>query len=207
MRDKILTGLSRFMSMALNPLLMPTYACFLVLWVSVLCAQPVGGRAMVLVVVACLTCMIPMMTVGTLHHFHIVRDKQLNSARERRIPYVVTLVCLVAAALYLHYHHAPLWFTMVPVGMAVSCLLLGVVNLWWKVCVHTAGVAALVAMLVQVHVQGLSAFNLLYLIVATVMLTGIVGTSRMVLGRSTLGQVVAGVALGYAPVAVAMLLS
>ena len=96
---------------------------------------------------------------------------------------------------------------MVPVGMAVSCLLLGVVNLWWKVCVHTAGVAALVAMLVQVHVQGLSAFNLLYLIVATVMLTGMVGTSRMVLGRSTLGQVVAGVALGYAPVAVAMLLS
>ena len=95
MRDKILTGLSRFISMALNPLLMPTYACFLVLWVSVLCAQPVGGRAMVLVVVACLTCMIPMMTVGTLHHFHFVRDKQLNSARERRIPYVVTLVCLL----------------------------------------------------------------------------------------------------------------
>lgn len=205
--NRFLIGCARFISAAMNPLLVPTYTAFLILWVSVLCAQPVGTRAMVMVVVACITCMIPMMAIGTLHHFHLIKDKQLNTARERRVPYAVTLVCVAAAALYLHYHHAPLWFTMALAGQAVACLLMALVNMWWKVCAHTAGMASIVAMLVQVHVQGLSAFNLLYLICGTVLLAGIVGSARLLLKRSTLAQILVGVALGYIPVAIAMILS
>lgn len=204
---KILIGLSRFFSTAANPLLAPTYVAFLVLWVSVLCAQPMGTRAMVLVVVCCTTCLIPMMCIGALHHFGLIKSKKLDTPAERRVPYLVTLMCIIGATAFLNHNHAPLWFTMAMVGLAVSCLLLGMVNLWWKVSAHTAGLAACVAVLVQLHVQGLSAFNLFYLICFTVLLTGLMGSARMILRRGTLWQVLVGTALGYAPVAIAMYFS
>lgn len=201
---KFLIGISRFLSTALHPLLASTYTTLLVLWVSVLCAQDAGVRIMVLVVVCCTTCLIPLMFIGALHHFGIVRDKQLATREERRLPYVVTLLCVLCAVAFLHHNHAPLWFLMAAVGLATACLLLAIINLWWKVSAHSAGIAAQVAVLVQLHVQGLSAFNLLYLICFTVLLTGLIGTARMVLKRDTLWQVLVGAAIGYTTVAVAM---
>ena len=52
-------------------------------------------------------------------------------------------------------------------------------------------------MLFQLHVQGLSAFNLFWVICGTMLLAGVLGTSRLILKNHTVGQVLAGFANGY----------
>ena len=94
---KIIEALARFLSSMMSPLLTPTYGVFLALWVSVLCYIPFGTRLMVLIVVAGITCLLPMIFIALLHNAKIITDKRLVNHRERWLPYIFTLVCYVAA--------------------------------------------------------------------------------------------------------------
>ncbi len=176
---------------------MPTYGALLVLWTSVLCLLPNGTRVMVLIMVLGITCVLPMIMIGILHHYGIIRDKRLEDPRERTIPYATAVVCYLGAAAYLYHIHSPQWFVMSQLGGALGCLIILVVNRWWKISAHATGIGGVVALLFQIHVQGLSAFNLYWVFIATILLAGIVGTSRLLLKRHTVLQVLAGFAVGF----------
>lgn len=195
--NRLIAGSARFFSSVLTPLVMPTYGVFLVLWTSVLCLLPMGTRIMVLIMIFGITTVLPVAAIGLLHHFAIISNKRLEKRHERFIPYAFAVICYGAAALYLNSIHSPSWFTMFAAGGGLACLISLIVNLWWKISAHMAGIGGIVALLYQIHVQGLSAFNLFWLLCFTILLAGVLGTSRMVLKRHDLLQVLAGFANGY----------
>ena len=181
--------------------MMPTYGVLLVLWASVLCLLPMGTRIMVLIMVLGITCVLPIICIGVLHHFKIISNKQLDKQHERLYPYAFAVLCYIAAAFYLNNIHSPMWFVMFAAGGALACLLVMIINQWWKISAHMTGIGGIVALLFQIHVQGLSAFNLFWLLCLTILLAGALGTARMVLKRHDLLQVLSGFAVGYACVA------
>ena len=85
-------------------------------------------------------------------------------------------------------------------GAALTALVLMLVNLKWKISAHLAGIGGVVALLYQIHVQGLEAFNLFWVICAAIFVAGMLGSSRIILGRHTFPQVAAGFFVGYASV-------
>lgn len=202
--NRLLVGSAQAFSTLLSPLLMPTYGTLLVLWTSVLCLLPTGTRVMVLVMVLGITCVLPMIAIGTLHHYGVIRDKRLENAQERTLPYAFAVLCYLGAAIYLHNIHSPQWFVMFPVGGMVACLIVLVVNRWWKISAHATGIGGVVALLMQIHLQGLSAFDLFWVVVIAILLAGILGTSRLLLKRHTVLQVLVGFAVGYACVCLTM---
>lgn len=195
---RLLVAGARFFSTVLSPLLMPTYGALLVLWTSVLCLLPNGTRVMVLVMVLGITCVLPMIMIGILHHYGIISDKRLEDPRERTIPYAFAVLCYLGAAAYLQHIHSPLWFVMSQLGGALGCFAILVINRWWKISAHATGIGGVVALIYQIHVLGLSAFNLLWVFVVTILLAGILCTSRLLLKRHTVLQVLAGFAVGFA---------
>ncbi len=196
--NRLIAGSAHFFSSVLSPLVMPTYGVFLVLWTSVLCLLPMGTRIMVLIMIFGITTVLPISAIGVLHHFKIISNKRLDKRNERLIPYAFAVLCYAAAAFYLNNIHSPMWFIMFAAGGGLACLVSLIVNLWWKISAHMAGIGGIVALLYQIHVQGLSAFNLFWVLCFTILLAGILGTSRMVLKRHDLLQVLAGFANGYA---------
>lgn len=202
--NKILAGIARFASSVLSPLLMPTYGVILALWASVLCALPNGTRITVVMVIMGITCVLPMIGISVLHHFGLCTDKRLNKREERLWPYVLTTVCHAAAVTYLHHIHSPQWFTMFAVGGTLSIATIAIVNMWWKISAHATGVGGVVALLYQIHVQGLSSFELYWVLCAAILLAGVVGTSRLILKSHTVWQVLMGFACGYASVTMCM---
>ncbi|MBR1883232.1 MAG: hypothetical protein IJ808_09560 [Muribaculaceae bacterium] len=195
--NRLLAASARFFSTVMSPLLMPTYGAFLVLWASVLCLLPSGTRVTVLVMVLGITCVLPMLAIGVLHHYGLIHDKQFTRRTDRLIPYAFGLLCYVGAAFYLRHIHSPQWFIMFIAGAGLSCLVSMLVNFKWKISAHSAGIGGVVALLFQLHVQGLSAFNLFWVICGTMLLAGVLGTSRLILKNHTVGQVLAGFANGY----------
>lgn len=195
---RFIAGSAHFFSSVLSPLVMPTYGVLLVLWASVLCLLPMGTRIAVAIMIFGITTVLPVSAIGVLHHFKIISNKRLVKRKERLIPYAFAVVCYAAAAFYLNNIHSPMWFTMFAAGGGLACLVSLVVNLWWKISAHMAGIGGIVALLYQIHVQGLSTFNLFWLLCLAILLAGILGTSRMVLRRHDLLQVLAGFANGYA---------
>lgn len=198
--DKLITAMARFLSSALSPLLMPAYGVFLTLWVSFLCSLAPGVRWAVVMVVFGITCIMPVILIAILHNFKIITDKRLDNRRERLIPYIGGIVCSIAAAFYLGHIHSPVWFVMFQGGAALTALVLMLVNLKWKISAHLAGIGGVVALLYQIHVQGLEAFNLFWVICAAIFVAGMLGSSRIILGRHTFPQVAAGFFVGYASV-------
>jgi hypothetical protein len=196
--------LANFLSTALSPLLMPTYGVFLALWVSILCLLPYGRRVVILLVCMGITCIIPLIFLSVLRHFKLVKDLHVNVREQRFIPYVFTAVCYAVAAYYLYYCHAPQWFTMFMVGSAVTVVVMALVSLKWKISAHMAGIGGLVALVYQIHVQGLSAFDLFWLLCFSIIVAGGLGSARLVLKRHDTLQVLAGVVVGFLCVSLTM---
>ena len=206
--NKIVEYGAHFFSALLSPMLMPTYGVFLVLWCSFLNANPVGDRVAALMVVFGITCILPIVFIALLHNFKVIRDKRLDDRAERSIPYVFAILCYVAAYFYLNHIHAPQWFSAFMAGGALACAVSFVVNLKWKISAHMAGMAGIVTLLFELHspTNRLEAFDLSWILWLSILLAGVLGSSRMVLGRHTLGQVLAGAVNGVVCVKLAMMI-
>jgi len=202
--NKFIAGLANFLSTALSPLLMPTYGVFMALWVSVLCLLPYGTRVSVLLICMGITCILPLIFLSVLRHFKLVKDLHVNVREQRLFPYLFTAVCYIVAAYYLYYCHSPQWFISFMVGSAVTVLLMALINLKWKISAHMAGIGGVVALIYQIHVMGLSAFDLLWLLCLSILVAGLLGSARLVLRRHDTWQVLAGAVLGFLCVSLTM---
>ena len=202
--NKFIAGLANVASSALSPILMPTYGVFLVLSTSILCVLPYGTRVAVLLVCMGITCIVPLIFLSVLRHFKLVKDLHVDVREQRFIPYIFTALCYLAAAYYLYYCHSPRWFTMFMVGSAFTVVVMALINLKWKISAHMAGIGGLIALVYQIHVQDLSAFDLFWLLSFIIILAGGLGSARLVLKRHNMLQVLAGVVVGFACVSLTM---
>ena len=75
---------------------------------------------------------------------------------------------------------------------------------WWKISAHMAGMAGVVALIYNMHVLTTEAFNLIWVLTVAVVLCGLLGSARMILGRHSLNQVVAGAVNGAVSVTLMM---
>ena len=202
--NKFIAGMANFLTTALSPLLMPTYGIFLALWVSVLCLQPYGTRVSILLVCMGITCIIPLIFLSVLRHFKLIKDLHVEVRKQRLFPYLFTAVCYLVAAYFLYFRHQPQWFVMFMVGSAVAVLLMALINLKWKISAHMAGIGGVVALIYQIHVLGLSAFDLLWLLCLLVIMAGALGSARLAMRRHDAWQILAGFVVGFLSVSLTM---
>ena len=202
--NKFIAGVANFLSTVLSPLLMPTFGVFLVFWLSVLCLLPYGRRVSMLLVSMGITCILPLIFLSVLRHFKLVTDLHVEVREQRMVPYLFAAVCNAAAAYYLYYSHMPRWFIMFMVGSAVTVLVVALINLRWKISAHMASIGGVVALIYQIHVMGLNAFDLLLPLCIAVVVAGALGSARLVLRRHDLWQVVSGAVVGFLCVCLTM---
>ena len=195
--NRFIAGAANFLSTTLSPLMMPTYGVFLTLWVSVLCLLPYGTRVTVLLLCMGITCILPLIFLSVLTHFKLVKDLHVDQREQRLLPYLFTALCYGVAAYFLFYRHSPQWFVMFLVGSALTVIVLALINLKWKISAHMAGIGGVIALVYQIHVQGLSAFYLLWLLCIIIVVAGLLGSARMVLKRHNIWQVLAGLLVGF----------
>ncbi len=195
--NKFIAGVANFLTTVLSPLLMPTYGVFLALWISVLCLLPYGTRVSVLLMCMGITCIFPLIFLSVLRHFKLVKDLHVEVREQRLIPYLFTVLCYLVAAYYLYYCHSPQWFVMFMVGSAITVLVMALINLKWKISAHMAGIGGVIALVYQIHVLGLSAFDLFWLLCICIIFAGLLGSARLALKRHDIWQVLAGAIVGF----------
>ena len=173
-------------SFLLSPMFMPTYGMLIAFQLSTYQILLTTDKLIVIAVVAVLTCVVPAILFIVMKHFGIISDVQLNRQRERFLPYTIITVCYVVGALYLFNINAPTWMWMFLFGAATSALVSMVVNFFWKISAHMAGIGGLIGL-----------FDLMPIICVMIITAGILGTSRIAMERHTLWQVIAGVLNGF----------
>lgn len=195
--EKVITRFANILSWVFVPLLMPVYGIILIFSLSFLAFAPMHTKVVFTLIVFGANFVVPMILVLLLKKMGMIQDVGLNGRKERLIPYVITIICLGGTGIFLYAKMAPLWVAMFYAGGALAALVNLIVNFRWKISAHAAGIAGLVAMLIQVMKEGAVSPNMTWWIVGSILVAGLLGSARIWLGRHTLMQVLAGTAVGF----------
>lgn len=195
--EKFITRVSNILSWVFVPLLMPVYGIILIFTLSILSMAPFDTKLVFTLIVFGANFVVPMLAVLLLRKMGLVQDIGLNGRGERTLPYIITVLCLGGTAFFLYMKGAPLWVAMFFAGGALAALVNFLVNFRWKISAHAAGMAGIVAMLIQIMKEGSPSGDITWWIVASIILCGMLCSARVWLGRHTLMQVIAGSAVGF----------
>ncbi|HCC85056.1 MAG TPA: hypothetical protein DEQ06_00415, partial [Porphyromonadaceae bacterium] len=90
----------------------------------------------------------------------------------------------------------PTWFLMIMAASVAIMVIAILITLTWKISAHMFGVGGLIggAMAVSYFVEQSNPY---YMFMGLFIIAGLVGTSRLILRRHTLYQVIAGFLLGF----------
>lgn len=189
--------IAHIFSRLFSPLLVSSYGTFLAMWFSLLVYLPLSIRWMAVLATFIITGVFPMLVIGLLFYMRRISDLGVNERNDRLIPYIVAVLCYAGCAVYFFRTNAPVWFALFFAGAGLAILVSTVVNLWWKISGHGAAMGGIVAVLFRIVAEGGYVADLTPVISIVILLAGIVGTSRILLGRHTLMQVLTGFANGF----------
>lgn len=195
--EHFITLCANILSWVFVPLLMPVYGIILIFSLSFLSYAPFHTKLVFTLIVFGANFIVPMLLVLLLKKLGMIDDIGLNGRRERLIPYIITVICLAGTGIFLYLKMAPLWVAMFYAGGALAGIINLIVNFRWKISAHAAGIAGVVAMLIQVIKEGPSSYGMEWWIVGAIIIAGLLGSARIWLGRHTLLQVLAGSAVGF----------
>lgn len=189
--------LATLLSTVFHPLLMPTYGIAIALYTSYM--RIFGDRLLGIVIVGVLltTCILPSLGIYILYKLGHISDFRLHERTERTIPYLINFACYVACYLYLYRFGIPGWIIAFIAGAIVALIISLFINRYWKISAHMVAAGSMVTLVFLMSFYGLMLTPyILPLQIASVLLAGAIGSSRILLKRHTLGQVGAGFALG-----------
>lgn len=194
---KFINGVASALSIIFSPLLMATYGVSLAMVLSFLCFIPTATKLTVILETFLATTAIPVIGIFILSRLKVISDPKLNERRDRTFPYLIETACFIGLAVYLNHINAPAWLSLFLIGGAVALVVLTVVNRWWKISGHATGMGGLCALVFYLMLSGNSIYDLQWEFLVAVLLAGLVCSSRVILGRHTLGQVTAGFFNGF----------
>lgn len=196
--------IARFFSSVLHPLLMPLYGTFILIHYSYLDVYPASVKRVILYIVGLFTLVIPLVGIVLLKALRLIEHVSLNRREDRKLPYLITLASYFACGYLLYKLNLPPWVVGFVAGGLLSLIVASVITIWWKISAHMTGMGGFLgAMVFLFHYMNLMP---LWLLLTAILLTGLLGTSRIELNRHTFGQVLAGTFNGFVCVYLTMLL-
>ncbi|UFH57320.1 hypothetical protein [Spirosoma sp. KNUC1025] len=157
-------------------------------------------RLSLLVLIFVGTFMVPSLLIYYLFRIGYVRNMQLTSLSDRRLPYFLTAVVYLFLG-YLFTFRMQLVSTLAPeigiliASIAVSILLVGTISLSWQISAHSVGIGGVLGALASIMLK-FGIMDLFIPLTLLVSITGFVASARLQLNAHTPAQIIAGLALG-----------
>ncbi len=187
-------------SWILVPLNMPLFALWLLFGLSILSVLPSSLKWQLTGIFFGLDIILPMCLVYLLKWIGLVDDIGLNGRKERLIPYLISIAVLAGSGYWCQRIGLPLWVAGFYYGGAIAGTVNLIVNFWWKISAHAAAMAGVLALLVHLYAQGEGYGPVETWLIIWIILTGLLGASRIWLGRHTPMQVLCGTIVGFTSV-------
>ena len=192
--DKTMLRVARITSIVFTPFSIP-FLAFLVLFLfSYLRIMPILYKGLVLGIVYCFTILTPTITIFLFRKINGFARQELSERKKRYVPILLTIISYVFCLLMMRKLNIPWYMTgiiFVSLVISIICIL---VNLKWKLSEHMAGMGGIIGGLVSF--SALFSYNPVVWLCLFILIAGILGSARIVLGHHTLGEVLSGFVVG-----------
>lgn len=193
-RTYALLLISRWLSSIFRPEFMPSLGFIALFTFTYLSLLPWGMKAALLSLIVLGTIVLPRLTI---RFWRKSRgwDRHLLRLRENRVfPYLIYILYYAFTLHTLHRFHLPYYMSGILVGSLLIQGLCFLINLRWKISMHCAGAGGVTGALIAYSL--LFYFNPIGWLCLSILVSGLVGSSRLVLRQHDLWQVLAGTLLG-----------
>ncbi|WP_026954976.1 hypothetical protein [Algoriphagus vanfongensis] len=185
-------------SVVFQPLLIPSLVFGLILFgVPEASSVPYEFKMRIFYLIALSTLVIPMITIIGLRLSGTLKSIHMAEIRERIVPFTVTSIYFLMTVYFMYQMtelDPILWQALAVIAVVVVVLTL--VTLFWKMSAHMTGVGGLVALVVVLGIC-FPTFSGLYPLLAALLLSGVVGTSRLYLDAHTPLEIYVGFGFGF----------
>lgn len=186
---------AKIISIVFHPVLLPSLG-FLVLLNSDFYYSALAPEAKryLLLVFFFNTATLPMLGIALLA-LNSKFDIKMTGHRERAIPLLLAAVFYYLGFVLLNNIRFFPVFKLFMLAAVVLIVLLLIISMKWKISIHLAAAGAVTATVLALSFR--TGANPVFSIVALVLVSGLLGTSRLALNKHSLQQIIAGYALGF----------
>jgi membrane-associated phospholipid phosphatase len=194
--------LARVVSYVFHPLLIPTYLFLLFAVVFPLGLEPIPSQShnVFLILIFIVTFVLPILNAAILKAFGMISSFTMEDRKERVFPFILVSLIYVCIT-YLLYWKSRIDVTdnFLKLMIIIDMLVVGatLITFFYKVSIHSLAMWGVIGILIPLHKIN-DAGTLFYPAVVSVILAGIVMSSRLALGAHTLKEVLWGSVVGLA---------
>lgn len=195
----MLKGAAHFFSWVFQPLLIPIYGALLFLNLPFYAFSLLSDQVKwyVLVCNALFTFIMPVTLILLMLKMGMISSVQLNKREERKYPIIFTAVFYVMNYYFLSKIHLPAPYLFFLLAGLFSLLATLLITYYWKISIHMTALGGLCGAFLLLSLVW--PIDLRILLAVLFLISGITGTSRLILNAHTPAQVAAGFAAGLLP--------
>lgn len=195
MTEQLPTYLSRALSMALHPLVMPLYLVALLFTQTSFALFPLKVKWFLGGAVVLYGTLVPMVAVAALRYFGKLKDLHIHDRRERILPLLIGAVAYLVCAFVIAKVPQAVFLRKFMLAAACCEMLCLVVSSEWKISLHMTSMGAAVALLVVMNSLGMT--QLFSWLLWSIVAAGLLASARLYLGHHNPWQVLVGFAGGF----------
>ena len=196
MKEKNIIFTARIMSMIFTPFYLPIVGLIALFIFSYMSLLPMMYKLVMLAMVYLLTVVAPSLLIHLYRLCQGWTSHELGRKERRLVPYIISIVCYFACFFWMEYRNTPRVISIIVVVALTIQMVCALINIWWKISTHTAAIGGVAGGLISYSIA--FSFNPLWWLCFVLILTGAVGTARMILRQHSLSQVVGGFLVGAA---------
>lgn len=186
---------AKFISIIFHPVLIPTLGFFLLFnsgfYFSML---NVDAKRFVLLIVLFSTGILPLLSVAILA-LNPKFDISMKNSKDRVLPLLMSSIFYYIGFILLGKMRAFPVFKLFLVASIIVIVVLLIISLKWKISTHLAAVGGMTGTLFALSFR--SGVNPIWTILIVILISGMVGTARLILKKHNISQLVTGYFLGF----------
>lgn len=195
----MLNKIATFFSVVFQPIIMPVVTLFVLFYFNEQVSIQHDSELKLKTIGLCalFTILFPLVVFFIFYKLGLVTDVNLTKRKERVVPFFISILLFIIFYYWVRINldiANPI--KSVVFGSLIATIISNIITIWWKISIHSLGVAALFGAVLGLHYLNGST-NLFFLIFA-LLIAFIVPISRVILKRHTVMQVICGGVLGFA---------
>jgi hypothetical protein len=188
--------LAKIVGIVFHPLLMPVYGMAIIFSAPTLYGYlPFNVKKLLLLIMLVNNVLLPISLLPFFYQRKIITSWTLIERKERIIPMIITTILYVTTAYIVFKFRIPLFFKSFIFSTAFLSLLVTLINLGWKISLHSVGAGALVSLVIILSLKMLTSLD--WYLVTTLITGGLVLSSRLKLNLHNPQQVWIGLLTGF----------
>lgn len=191
-----LVKLAKTISIVFHPLLMPVYGMMIIfLSPTLLGYLPFNVKKLLIFIMLINNVLLPISLLPFFIQRRIISSWTLSERKERTLPLIIITLLYSVTSYIIFRYPMPVFFKSFIFATVFLSVIVTLINLWWKISLHSVGVGALIGLVITLSYKMLTPLD--WYLISAVLAGGLVLSSRLKLNLHSPKQVWLGLATGF----------